>query len=196
MVEACQDKNIPIRIGINSGSLPKDILEKYGKPTAKGMVEAAKRHVEILEDLNFYDTCISLKASNLDLCVDAYIEAANTFDYPLHLGVTHSGTEFSGTISSSIGLGILLKEGIGNTMRVSLSSDPVKEIKVAHEILKDCNLKNDLPILIACPTCGRIQYDLIPIANEIEDFLTTIKSNITVAIMGCAVNRTRRSKTC
>ena len=185
VVDKCKEKHIPIRIGVNSGSLPKDILEKYGKPTAKGMVEAGLRHIKILEDLDFYDIALSLKASSLDLCIESYREAANTIDYPLHLGVTHAGTEFSGTVSSSIGLGTLLREGIGNTMRVSLSADPVKEIKVAKEILKDCNLYKESPTLIACPTCGRIQYDLIPIANEIEDFLQTIKSPITVAVMGC-----------
>ena len=168
-------------------------MEKYGKPTAKGMVEAGLRHIKILEDLEFYDIALSLKASSLDLCVDSYREAANTIDYPLHLGVTHAGTEFSGTVSSSIGLGILLREGIGNTMRVSLSADPVKEIKVAKEILKDCNLYTS-PTLIACPTCGRIQYDLIPIANEIEDFLQTIKAPITVAVMGCGVNGPNEAK--
>jgi len=185
VVDACKERKIPIRIGVNSGSLPKDILEKYGKPTAKGMVEAGLRHIKILEDLEFYDIALSLKASSLELCIESYREAANTIDYPLHLGVTHAGTEFSGTISSSIGLGTLLREGIGNTMRVSLSADPVKEVKVAKEILKDCNLYNESPTLIACPTCGRIQYDLIPIANEIEEFLQTIKSPITVAVMGC-----------
>lgn len=184
VVDICKEKHIPIRIGVNSGSLPKDILERDGGPTAKGMVEAGLRHIKILEDLEFYDIALSLKASSLDLCIDAYTEAANTIKYPLHLGVTHAGTEFSGTVSSSIGLGILLRQGIGDTVRVSLSADPVKEIKVAKEILKDCNLYKS-PTLIACPTCGRIQYDLIPIANEIEDFLQTIKANITVAVMGC-----------
>jgi (E)-4-hydroxy-3-methylbut-2-enyl-diphosphate synthase len=188
IVKACKDKNIPIRVGVNSGSLPKDILKKYGKPTAKGIVESAERHVEILENFDFHDICISLKSSDLNLTIESYQEAAKIFDYPLHLGITHSGTEFGGTISSSIGLGVLLRQGIGNTMRVSLASNPTKEIKVAKEILKDCNLRNDVPTLIACPTCGRIQYDLIPIAKEIEEFLETIKSNITVAIMGCAVN--------
>ena len=191
VVDKCKEKNIPIRIGVNSGSLPKDILEKYGKPTAKGMVEAGLRHIKILEDLDFYNMALSLKASSLDLCIDSYREAANTIDYPLHLGVTHAGTEFSGTISSSIGLGTLLREGIGNTMRVSLSADPVKEIKVAKEILKDCNLYNNAPTLIACPTCGRIQYDLIPIATEVEDFLQTINSPITVAVMGCRCKWTK-----
>ena len=189
VVDKCKEYNVPIRIGVNAGSLEKDLLAKYGgKPTAKAMVESAKRHVQILEDLDFYDIALSLKASSLDLCIESYKEAANTINYPLHLGVTHAGTEFSGTVSSSIGLGILLREGIGDTMRVSLSADPVKEIKVAKEILKDCNLYKNAPTLIACPTCGRIQYDLIPIANEIEEFLQTIKAPITVAVMGCGVN--------
>ena len=188
VVDACKEKNIPIRIGVNAGSLEKDLLEKYGKPTAKAMVESAKKHVEILEKLNFYDTLISLKASNLDLCIEAYEEAAKVFDYPLHLGITESGTEFSGTIKSSIGLGIMLREKIGDTIRVSLSDDPVKEIKVAKEILKDCNLIHNTPTLVACPTCGRTQIDLIPIAKKVEEFLQTINSDITVAVMGCAVN--------
>jgi len=194
VVEACKEKNIPIRIGVNSGSIPKDILEKHKKPTAEGMIESAKRHIEILESLEFSNTCISLKASNLDLCIEAYEKAAKTFDYPLHLGITHSGTEFGGTISSSIGLGILLRQGIGNTIRVSLSADPVKEIKVAREILKDCGLLKGVPTLIACPSCGRLQYDLIPIVNEIEEFLSTIHKSITVAIMGCGVNGPEEAK--
>ena len=188
VVEACKEKNIPIRIGVNGGSLEKDLLEKYGKPTAKAMVESAKRHVQILENLDFYDIAISLKASNLDLCIEAYEEASKEFNYPLHLGITEAGTEFSGTVKSSIGLGILLREGIGSTIRVSLSDDPIKEIKVAKEILKDCNLYDNVPTLIACPTCGRTQIDLIPIAKEVEKFLQNINSNITVAVMGCAVN--------
>lgn len=188
VVDKCKEKNTPIRIGVNAGSLEKDLLEKYGKPTAKAMIESARRHINILEDLNFYDYALSLKASNLDLCIEAYEEAAKEFSCPLHLGITESGTEFSGTIKSSIGLGYLLREGIGDTLRVSLSDDPVKEIAVAKEILKDCNLYSKSPTLIACPTCGRTQIDLIPIAKEIEDFLHAIESNITVAVMGCAVN--------
>ncbi len=189
VVEACKEKNIPIRIGVNAGSLEKDLLDKYGgKPTAKAMVESAKRHIDILEKLNFYDICLSLKASDLDLCISAYEEASKIFEYPLHIGITEAGTEFSGTIKSSIGLGILLREGIGDTIRVSLSDDPVKEIKVAKEILKDCNLYTKSPKLIACPTCGRTQIDLIPIAKEIEEFLQGIESDITVAVMGCVVN--------
>ena len=189
VVDACKEKNIPIRIGVNGGSLEKDLLEKYGgKPTAKAMVESAKRHVEILEKLDFYDICISLKASDLNLCIEAYEEAAKTFEYPLHIGITEAGTEFSGTIKSSIGLGILLREGIGDTLRVSLSDDPIKEIKVAKEILKNCNLYHKSPTLIACPTCGRTRIDLIPMAKEVEIFLQGIEADITVAVMGCAVN--------
>ena len=188
VVDECKNKKIPIRIGVNAGSLEKDLLEKYGKPTAEAMVESAKKHVKILEELDFFDIVISLKASDLDLCIEAYELASKEFNYPLHLGITEAGTEFSGTVKSSIGLGVLLREGIGNTMRVSLSDDPIKEIKVAKEILKDCNLYKKTPTLIACPTCGRTQIDLIPIAKEIEDFLQTIESNIKVAVMGCVVN--------
>ena len=188
VVDKCKENHIPIRIGVNAGSLEKDLLEKYGKPTAEAMVESARRHVEILEKLNFKDYLISLKASNLDLCIKSYELASKEFDCPLHLGITEAGTEFSGTIKSSIGLGVMLREGIGDTVRVSLSDDPVKEIKVAKEILKDCNLYKKTPTLIACPTCGRTQIDLIPIAKEVEEFLQTIESDITVAVMGCVVN--------
>ena len=188
VVEACKANKIPIRIGVNAGSLEKDLLEKYGKPCSDAMIESAKKHVEILEKLDFYDIAISLKASNLDMCIEAYEKAAETFKYPLHLGITEAGTAFSGTIKSSIGLGILLKEEIGDTIRVSLSDDPTEEIPVCKEILKNCNLFNNSAKLVSCPTCGRIQYDLIPIAKEIEKFLQTIDKDITVAIMGCGVN--------
>ena len=187
VVEACKEKGVPIRIGVNAGSLEKDLLVN-GRPTAKAMIESARRHIEILEKLDFYDICISLKASDLDLCIEAYEEASKVFNYPLHLGITEAGTAFSGTIKSSIGLGVLLRQGIGDTIRVSLSDNPVEEIKVAKEILKDCNLYNNLPKLISCPTCGRTQIDLIPMAKEIEGFLQKIKSDITVAVMGCVVN--------
>ena len=187
VVNACKKNNIPIRIGVNGGSLEKELLEKYKKPCSDAMIESAKRHIDILEKLDFYDTCISLKASNLDMCIEAYEKAANVFNYPLHLGITEAGTAFSGTIKSSIGLGVLLRQGIGNTIRVSLSDDPIEEIKVAKEILKDCGLYKS-PNLVSCPTCGRTMYDMIPITKEIEEFLQTINSDITVAIMGCAVN--------
>ena len=189
VVNACKEKNIPIRIGVNAGSLEKELLEKYGeRPTAEAMVESALRHIKILEELDFYDICVSLKASNLDLCIEAYEKASEAFDYPLHIGITEAGTAFSGTIKSSIGLGVLLREGIGNTLRVSLSDDPVEEIKVAKEILKDCNLYKKSATLVSCPTCGRTQIDLIPIAKEVEEFLQGIDAPITVAVMGCAVN--------
>ena len=188
VVEACKKNKIPIRIGVNGGSLEKDLLEKYGSPCSEAMVESARRHVEILEKLDFYDIGISLKASNLEMCIKAYELASEEFKYPLHLGITEAGTAFSGTIKSSIGLGVLLRQGIGDTLRVSLSDDPVEEILVCKEILKNCGLYNKSPKLVSCPTCGRIGYDLIPIAKEIEKFLQGIESNITVAIMGCAVN--------
>ena len=188
VVDACKKNNIPIRIGVNAGSLEKELLEKYGKPCSDAMIDSAKRHVEILEKLDFYDIAISLKASNLDMCVEAYEKAAEVFKYPLHLGITEAGTAFSGTIKSSIGLGVLLRQGIGDTIRVSLSDNPIEEIPVCKEILKNCNLFFKSPKLVSCPTCGRIGYDLIPIAKEIEKFLQGIEADITVAIMGCAVN--------
>lgn len=188
VVEACQKKNIPIRIGVNGGSLEKEILEKYGKPTAQSMIESAKKHIDILESLDFHDYAISLKSSNTLLTIEAYTLASETFDCPLHIGVTEAGTKLGGTIKSSLGIGTLLYQGIGNTIRVSLSADPIEEIKVAKTLLKELELIDHVPTLVSCPTCGRIQYDLIPIANEIEDFLNTIHADITVAIMGCAVN--------
>lgn len=188
VVDACKKKHIPIRIGVNGGSLEKDILEKYGKPTPEGMVESAMKHVKILEDLDFHDIVISLKSSNTMLTIKAYELASKTFPYPLHVGVTEAGTALGGTIKSSLGIGTLLYEGIGNTIRVSLSDDPVEEIKVAKILLKELGLLKGVPTLVSCPTCGRIQYDLIPIAKEMEDFLKDIHLDITVAIMGCAVN--------
>lgn len=188
VVDACKEHHIPIRIGVNSGSLEKDLLQKYGKVTAEAIVESAKRHVKILEEFDFHDICISLKASDLDLCIKTYEMASDMFDYPLHLGVTEAGTKFGGTIKSSIGLGIMLREGIGNTIRVSLSDNPTQEVRVAKEILKNCNLLTDSVSFTSCPTCGRTQVDLIPIAKEIETFCNTLHSNLKVAIMGCAVN--------
>lgn len=188
VVNACKEKHIPIRIGVNAGSLEKHILDKYGYPTWEGMIESAKYHVDLLEKLDFHDIVISLKASSLDMAIKAYEEASEMFDYPLHVGITESGTGFGGTIKSSIGIGILLNQGIGNTIRVSISEDPVEEIKVAREILKDLNLITDLPTLISCPTCGRIAVDMFPIVHEIEDFLQTIKAPIKVSVLGCAVN--------
>jgi (E)-4-hydroxy-3-methylbut-2-enyl-diphosphate synthase len=183
VVEACKKKNIPIRIGVNSGSLPNRMA-----PTAENMVETARHHVEILESMEFYDIALSLKATDMKLMIEAYRLAAKTFPYPLHLGVTEAGTAFSGAIKSAMGIGILLAEGIGNTIRVSLTDNPVLEIQAAKEILKNLGLKDKVPNLISCPTCGRIQYDMIDIAKRIEEYLLKINKTINVAIMGCAVN--------
>ncbi len=186
VVDACRKANIPIRIGVNAGSLEKNILNKYGL-TDKALVESAKLHIKILEKQNFYNIILSLKASDIDLAVRAYRLAAKTFKYPLHLGITEAGTAFSGTIKSSAGLGILLYEGIGNTVRISLSADPIEEVKVAKELLAAFSLYQK-PNLISCPTCGRIQYDMLKLVENVENYLQTKSYNITVAIMGCAVN--------
>ena len=188
VVNAAKAKGIPIRIGVNAGSLEKKILEKYGYPTAQGMVESALHHIKILEDLDFHDIIVSLKASDVNLAVEAYKLAAAAFDYPLHLGITESGTLFAGSIKSAAGLGTLLSAGIGNTMRVSLSADPVQEIKVAKELLKVFGLSSNSATLISCPTCGRIEIDLITIANEVEEYISNIKAPLKVAVLGCAVN--------
>ena len=188
LVEKCKEKQIPIRIGVNAGSLEKDLLNTYHDNIPLALVESAKRHVEILESLDFYDIAISLKASNALTTVEAYRLASSTFNYPLHIGITEAGTIFSGTIRSSIGLGLLLNEGIGDTLRVSLSSDPIDEIKVAKELLLNFGLYKK-PILISCPTCGRIQYNMLEIVREIEEFLDSLGNvKLKVAIMGCAVN--------
>ncbi|MEJ9210029.1 flavodoxin-dependent (E)-4-hydroxy-3-methylbut-2-enyl-diphosphate synthase [Bacillus smithii] len=188
VVKAAKERGIPIRIGVNAGSLEKKILEKYGYPTADGMVESALHHIRILEDLDFHDIIVSLKASDVNLAIEAYEKAARTFDYPLHLGITESGTLFAGTVKSAAGLGAILSKGIGNTLRVSLSADPVEEVKVARELLKVFGLSSNAATLISCPTCGRIEIDLISIANEIEEYIQKIKAPIKVAVLGCAVN--------
>ncbi|ALS74203.1 MULTISPECIES: flavodoxin-dependent (E)-4-hydroxy-3-methylbut-2-enyl-diphosphate synthase [Planococcus] len=188
VVNAAKAKGIPIRIGVNAGSLERKILEKYGYPTADGMVESALHHIKILEDLDFHDIIVSLKASDVSLAVEAYEKASKAFDYPLHLGITESGTLFSGTVKSSAGLGALLAKGIGNTLRVSLSADPVEEVKVARELLKVFGLSSNAATLISCPTCGRIEIDLISIANEVEEYISHIKAPLKVAVLGCAVN--------
>jgi (E)-4-hydroxy-3-methylbut-2-enyl-diphosphate synthase len=188
VAEAAKEKKIPIRIGVNSGSLEKDILQRDGKPTAKGLVESALRHVKILENLDFYDIVVSIKSSDVVMMIEAYRLMSESCNYPLHLGVTESGTPFRGTIKSSIGLGTLLAEGIGDTVRVSLTSDPIEEIKVAKEILKALKLKESGLQFISCPTCGRTQINLIKIAQEVEQKLESINKNIKVAVMGCAVN--------
>ena len=168
VAEACKAKNIPIRIGVNSGSLEKEILERDGKPTAKGLVESALAHVKILEAVDFNDIVISIKSSDVRMMIDAYRLMSEKVDYPLHLGVTESGTPFRGTIKSSIGIGTLLAEGIGDTIRVSLTSDPIEEIKVAKEMLKALGLRKGGLEFVSCPTCGRTQIKLIEIANEVE----------------------------
>lgn len=188
VVEKCKQFNIPIRIGINSGSIEKRLLEDSNVVSAKMMVESAKHHVKILEDLDFYDIILSLKASDVGLTIDAYRLAAKIFSYPLHLGVTEAGTLLSSTVKSSSALGVLLEEGIGDTIRISITGNPVEEIKVAKLLLSQFNLAINTPNLISCPTCGRIQYDMIPLASKIEEFLDNIQSDITVAVMGCAVN--------
>lgn len=187
VADACKAKNIPIRIGINSGSLEQSILEKYGSPTPEAMIESAKYHVGLLEKFDFYDIAISLKSTDMLSTIKAYELASEIFPYPLHLGITEAGTVVGGSIKSAAGLGVLIYKGIGSTIRVSLTADPVEEIKVAKELLSNFGLYKK-PKLVSCPTCGRIQYDMIPIATEIEKFLDTIDKDITVAIMGCAVN--------
>jgi (E)-4-hydroxy-3-methylbut-2-enyl-diphosphate synthase len=188
VVKAAKERGVPIRIGVNAGSLEKRILEKYGYPTADGMVESALHHIRILEDLDFQNIIVSLKASDVRLAIEAYEKAAQTFDYPLHLGITESGTLFAGTVKSAAGLGVLLNKGIGNTLRISLSADPVEEVKVAKELLKTFGLASNAATLISCPTCGRIEIDLISIANEVEEYIQKIKAPIKVAVLGCAVN--------
>lgn len=188
VVNACKEKGIPIRIGINSGSLEKDIHEKYGKPTAEGMIESARRHIEILESMDFYDTVLSFKSSDPLLCIEAYRLASETFDYPLHLGVTEAGTMMTSAIKSSLALGNLLLDGIGNTIRISVNGAPQKEIPIVKELLKDCGLLKSVPNLIACPTCGRTQWNMEPVVNWVESYLQKVNKEVTVAIMGCAVN--------
>lgn len=184
IVNQCKSHHIPIRIGVNGGSLPKDIA----KPTPEHMIEAAKRHISILEELDFHDISLSLKASSIDLTYEAYILAAKTFPYPLHVGITEAGTSFKGLIKSSIGISKILNAGIGNTIRVSLTDDPKYEVIAAKEILKELHYIDGLPTFTSCPTCGRTQYDMIPIAKEIESYLDTVNKKIHVAVMGCAVN--------
>ena len=186
VVDACKENNIPIRIGINSGSLEQDIKDQYGI-SAKAMIESAKRHVAILEKYDFYNIVLSLKSSDFEICKQAYIMASKIFDYPLHIGVTEPGPLIPGIIKSTLGLSELLDLGIGSTIRISLSNDPVDEIKVAKQLLLAKRLIT-MPSLISCPTCGRTQIDLIRYVNEIENYLYKAKKNIKVAIMGCIVN--------
>ncbi len=188
VVEKCKEKNIQIRICINSGSLEKESLEKYIKPCPEAMIESAKKHVEILEECGFYDIVLSFKSSDVMLTIDTYRLASQIFPYPLHLGVTEAGTFTASSIKSSAALGTLLHDGIGDTIRVSVSADPVDEIIICKQLLKCFDLINKVPYLVSCPTCGRIQYDMIPIVLEVEQFLNTINADIHVAVMGCPVN--------
>lgn len=188
VTRAAKERGIPIRIGVNSGSVEKELLEKHGGPTVEAMVESALRHVALLEEHDFYDIVISIKASNVLRMVAAYRLISEKVDYPLHLGVTEAGTVWSGTIKSALGIGTLLMEGIGDTIRVSLTGNPVEEVKAASKILKSLGLKQGGIEFVSCPTCGRCQIDLIKIANAVEQRLQGTSKNIKVAVMGCVVN--------
>ncbi len=181
-------KNIPIRIGVNSGSIERDILAAYGHPTARSMAESAKRHIDMLTRYDFDDIVISLKSSSVPMTIDAYRIMSEKYDYPLHLGVTEAGTFIGGTVKSAIGIGSLLKDGIGDTIRVSLTDEPEKEVLIAKEILRALDLRSDKAALVSCPTCARTCIDLIPLAKKVEEYISSINKNITVAVMGCAVN--------
>jgi len=188
VAQAAKSAGIPIRIGVNGGSLDKKLLAKYGDVTAEALVESALQHVRLLEEQDFYDIKISLKAHDVPLTLAAYRLMSQTVDYPLHLGITEAGTPKSGIIKSSVGIGALLAEGIGDTLRISLTGDPVVEVKVANEILKSLGMREYGPTLISCPTCGRTQIDLPAIADEVEERLKDINKPISVAVMGCVVN--------
>ena len=188
VADACRERNIPIRIGVNGGSLEKELLKKYGRPTADALVESALSHVKILEDLDFGDIVVSIKVSDVPTMLEAYRKFNKISDIPLHVGVTEAGTKQAGMVKSAVGIGALLSEGIGNTMRVSLTADPVEEIYAAKEILKVLGLRKQGAELVSCPTCGRTQIDMIPIAEEMEKRLRDIDKDIKVAVMGCAVN--------
>ena len=188
VVEACGARNIPIRIGVNGGSLEPRLLEKYGHPTPEALVESAFGHIALLEKYGFHDICVSMKSSSVPLMIEAYRLFSERSDYPLHVGVTETGTERMGTIKSAMGIGALLCQGIGDTMRVSLTADPVQEVLTAKDILKAAGLRRDGVNIIACPTCGRTRIDLIRLANEVEQALSDCQKPITVAVMGCVVN--------
>ncbi|MEG0978476.1 MAG: flavodoxin-dependent (E)-4-hydroxy-3-methylbut-2-enyl-diphosphate synthase [Oscillospiraceae bacterium] len=188
VAQACREKGIPIRIGVNSGSIEKELLAKYGSPTPEAMAESAINHVRILEKFDFEDIVISIKSSNVQNMVSAYRLVAQQCNYPLHLGVTEAGTERMGVIKSSIGIGSLLLDGIGDTIRVSITDNPVKEIYAGMDILKGAGIKTDCPQIISCPTCGRTRIDIISIANEVEKRLRNCNKPIVVAVMGCVVN--------
>jgi len=188
VVRACAERKVPIRIGVNGGSLEKELLERYGHPTAEAMVESALGHIRILEELGYHEIKVSLKASDIRRTVEAYRQLARQVDYPLHIGITEAGTTWAGTVKSAVGLGTLLYEGIGDTLRVSLTGDPVEEVRVGWEILKSLELRERGPVFVSCPTCGRCQIDLIGVAEEVERRLHDLPKKITVAVMGCVVN--------
>ena len=187
VAEECGARNIPIRIGVNGGSLEKEILEKYKSPTADALCESALSHIKLLEDYKFYDIALSLKSSNIAVMYEAYKKIANMIDYPLHIGVTEAGTEYGGVVKNSIGIGALLLEGIGDTLRVSLTASPVREVTAGIEILKSLGLRGGIN-LVSCPTCGRCRVDMISVADEVNRRIAKINRDITVAVMGCAVN--------
>lgn len=188
VVNKCREKNIPIRIGVNSGSVEKEILEKYGSPTPDALAESAVYHMRLLEKFDFDNIVISLKSSDVTKMVEAYEKVADVCPYPLHLGVTETGTERMGVIKSAAGIGSLLVHGIGDTIRVSLTADPIREVYAGYDILKAVGLKTDCPYLVSCPTCGRTKIDLISLANEVEERLRDCNKSIKVAVMGCIVN--------
>lgn len=188
VVKTAAERRVPIRIGVNAGSLEKELLVKYGHPTAQAMVDSALGHVRILEDLGYDQIKISLKASDVPKTVEAYRLLSLAVDYPLHIGITEAGTTFSGTIKSAVGLGILLADGIGDTLRVSLTGDPVDEVRVGFEILKSLGLRKKGINFVSCPTCGRCQIDLIQVAEEVEKRLAGVDAPFSVAVMGCVVN--------
>lgn len=187
VADACKKHNVPIRIGVNSGSLEKELLAKYGSPTPEALVESALRHVKLLNDCDFDDIVISIKSSDVWLMIAAYRLLAAKVDYPLHLGVTEAGTERMGMLKSAVGIGSLLCDGIGDTIRVSLTADPVKEVAAARDILRACG-KISAPEIVSCPTCGRTKIDLIPLAEQVERMLADVDKPIKVAVMGCVVN--------
>ncbi|HWI63158.1 MAG TPA: flavodoxin-dependent (E)-4-hydroxy-3-methylbut-2-enyl-diphosphate synthase [Symbiobacteriaceae bacterium] len=188
VTRACKDRGVPIRIGVNAGSLEDEFIEKYGYPTPQGMVESALKHVGILEDLNFAETIISIKASDVRTMIDAYQLLATKVDYPLHVGVTEAGTPYAGTIKSAVGIGAVLAGGIGDTIRVSLSTECAEEVRAGYEILKSLGLRTRGINIISCPSCGRVQIDLVKVANEVEKRLQHIDVPLNVAVMGCVVN--------
>ncbi len=188
VVEACGARNIPIRIGVNGGSLEPRLLEKYGAPTPQALVESAFGHIALLERYGFHDICVSMKSSSVPLMIESYRLFSEQSDYPLHIGVTETGTQRMGTIKSAVGIGALLCQGIGDTLRVSLTADPVQEVLTARDILKAAGLRREGVNLISCPTCGRTKIDLIGLANRVEQALSDCQKPITVAVMGCVVN--------